>query len=156
MKTTSGIRLTEFHPEDLDDVMQIEQTLFTLPWSRQSYEELSSLDALHIVVAKKADDLLAYMVFQEIEDEIELHNIGVRVDKQRQGIGALLMEELLRRARQHQVQHIYLLVRASNLQAIRLYEKYHFKGVGYRRSYYSDNQEDALVMRHSLFETISN
>jgi len=124
MKTTSGIRLTEFHPEDLDDVMQIEQTLFTLPWSRQSYEELSSLDALHIVVAKKADDLLAYMVFQEIEDEIELHNIGVRVDKQRQGIGALLMEELEKRLRAKGCIRIYLLVTRDNPEAIAFYEKY--------------------------------
>ena len=41
---------------------------------------------------------------------------------------------------------ITLEVRQSNRAAQKLYEKLGFKGVGYRRGYYSDNQEDALVM----------
>lgn len=156
MKTSPTIRFTNFHLEDLDDLMQIEQSLFSLPWSRQSYEELFRIDALHIVLAKDGDDLVGYMVFQEIEDEIELHNIGVRQDRQGQGIGSLLMQELMKRANQSHVQQIYLLVRASNLSAIRLYAKFAFKKVGYRRSYYSDNQEDALVMRSSFPSQIKN
>lgn len=146
MKTKTDIYVTEFHLGDLDALMQIEQTLFTLPWSRQSYEELSRIQSLHIRVVKEKDELLAYMVFQEVLDEIELHNIGVRLDKQGQGLGGLLMEELLARAEQNHVKQIYLLVRVSNFKAIRLYEKYHFKKGGHRKAYYSDNQEDALVM----------
>ena len=37
-------------------------------------------------------------------------------------------------------------VRASNTVAQNLYRKYTFKEMGVRRSYYSDNGEDALVM----------
>jgi hypothetical protein len=37
-------------------------------------------------------------------------------------------------------------VRLSNLGARRLYEKYGFRPVGIRPRYYSDNQEDALIM----------
>ena len=37
-------------------------------------------------------------------------------------------------------------MRLSNLPARRLYEKYGFRPVGLRPSYYSDNGEDALIM----------
>jgi ribosomal-protein-alanine N-acetyltransferase len=37
-------------------------------------------------------------------------------------------------------------VRASNLPAQRLYEKYGFRPAGIRRRYYSDNNEDAIIM----------
>ncbi len=37
-------------------------------------------------------------------------------------------------------------MRASNLPAQRLYEKYGFRPAGIRRRYYSDNNEDAIIM----------
>ena len=37
-------------------------------------------------------------------------------------------------------------MRASNLAAQKLYEKYGFRRAGVRRRYYSDNNEDALIM----------
>ena len=37
-------------------------------------------------------------------------------------------------------------VRVSNAPAIRLYERFGFMSAGVRRRYYSDNQEDALIM----------
>ena len=37
-------------------------------------------------------------------------------------------------------------VRPSNDVAVRLYEKFGFKVIGRRRGYYTDNNEDAIVM----------
>ena len=37
-------------------------------------------------------------------------------------------------------------MRASNLAAQKLYEKYGFRPAGIRRRYYSDNNEDAIIM----------
>jgi ribosomal-protein-alanine N-acetyltransferase len=45
---------------------------------------------------------------------------------------------------------VLLEVRRSNAAAISLYERYGFTGVGVRQRYYSDNGEDALVMRAQL------
>jgi len=52
------------------------------------------------------------------------------------------------------IQRAYLLgsrwltleVRPSNEVAVRLYEKFGFKVIGRRRGYYTDNNEDAIVM----------
>ena len=42
--------------------------------------------------------------------------------------------------------YITLEVRKSNARAIGLYEKFGFKSLGYRKKYYQDNNEDALIM----------
>ena len=44
------------------------------------------------------------------------------------------------------IKYITLEVRASNVPAIKLYEKYGFKSLGVRKGYYQDNGEDALIM----------
>jgi ribosomal-protein-alanine N-acetyltransferase len=41
---------------------------------------------------------------------------------------------------------VTLEVRVSNKTAQNLYHKYGFREAGLRRGYYSDNQEDALIM----------
>jgi hypothetical protein len=64
----------------------------------------------------------------------------------RQGIGERLILALLDLARTRGAHEATLEVRPSNIPARRLYEKYGFKVVGVRPRYYSDDNEDALIM----------
>ena len=59
---------------------------------------------------------------------------------------ATLLLGLIDRAQQIGARWLTLEVRVSNKVAQNLYEKYTFKEMGLRRRYYSDNNEDALVM----------
>mgnify|MGYP000333053640 CR=1 FL=1 len=60
------------------------------------------------------------------------------------------MERMLQRlfeiADEMGAEWLTLEVRVSNIGAQRLYEKYGFRRAGVRRRYYSDNNEDALIM----------
>ena len=56
------------------------------------------------------------------------------------------MLTLLDLARSRRAREATLEVRLSNLAARRLYEKYGFRPAGIRRRYYSDNNEDAIIM----------
>jgi hypothetical protein len=70
----------------------------------------------------------------------------------RQGIGERLLLALLDLAAARGAHEATLEVRPSNLPARRLYEKYGFKVVGVRPRYYSDNNEDALIMTTDALE----
>lgn len=140
------INIVRFEPDDLDQMMAIEVRAFTAPWSRQSYEDLSYLDSVHIWVAKKDEEVVGYMLYQFWGDELELHNVTVKPELQRQGIGAMLMEHMLTQAGSIGIRRIYLLVRQTNEPALSLYKKYGFAVVGMRRKYYHDNGENALLM----------
>ena len=56
------------------------------------------------------------------------------------------MDELILKAYENKIHELTLEVRASNIEAIALYEKYGFQILGIRRNYYTDNNEDALIM----------
>ncbi|MBN1282821.1 MAG: ribosomal protein S18-alanine N-acetyltransferase [Proteobacteria bacterium] len=136
-----------YEPGDLDDLMEIELASFTLPWSRRSYEELWPLDSIDIWIAKMGAETVGYYLIQRIGDEAELHTFAVKPDRRRQGIGSMLMEHMLAKARDMGTRFIYLQVRPSNAPARALYDRLGFRQVGVRRRYYRDNDEDAMVLR---------
>ena len=144
--TDEPIVIVRFEPDDLDQMMAIEVRAFTAPWSRQTYEDLVTLDSIHIWVAKQGDEVVGYMLYQFWADELELHNITTKPEREREGIGTMLMEHMLTQAGLIGIRRIYLLVRPSNEAARALYGKYGFTVVGVRHKYYRDNAENALLM----------
>jgi ribosomal-protein-alanine N-acetyltransferase len=78
--------------------------------------------------------------------EAHISNIAVHPEFRRQGIGSLLLTAMIEGAAKLGADYMTLEVRVSNRGAQLLYEKYGFKAVGRRLRYYSDNQEDALIM----------
>ncbi|MBI3953236.1 MAG: ribosomal protein S18-alanine N-acetyltransferase [Chloroflexi bacterium] len=79
-------------------------------------------------------------------DEAHITTIAVRQQYRRQGLGELLLIAALELAQERQARVATLEVRASNLSAQALYDKYGFAQVGVRPKYYTDNNEDAFIM----------
>jgi [ribosomal protein S18]-alanine N-acetyltransferase len=90
--------------------------------------------------------IVGYAGLWLMTDEAHITTIAVDPNVQGFGIGELLLLGLIDRAQQIGARWLTLEVRVSNKVAQRLYEKYTFKEMGLRRRYYSDNNEDALVM----------
>ena len=78
--------------------------------------------------------------------EAHVTTIGVRASEQRRGYGTALFAALVLRAYEMGARWVTLEVRASNLHAMQLYERFGFKEIGRRRGYYTDNGEDAVIM----------
>lgn len=72
--------------------------------------------------------------------------IAVRADERRQSIGEVLLLAALEAAREAGQDVVTLEYRLSNRPARALYDKYGFRQMGVRARYYSDNQEDAVLM----------
>ncbi|MCC7366888.1 MAG: ribosomal protein S18-alanine N-acetyltransferase [Chloroflexi bacterium] len=90
--------------------------------------------------------IVGYAGLWLMTDEAHITTIAVDPDFQGNGLGELLLVSLIDCAKQIGARWLTLEVRVSNDVAQRLYEKYTFKEMGLRRRYYSDNNEDALVM----------
>jgi [ribosomal protein S18]-alanine N-acetyltransferase len=63
------------------------------------------------------------------------------------GLGARLLADLLRHATAFECEEVFLEVRVDNTRAQKLYERFGFEPVGFRRGYYQPGNVDALVMR---------
>ncbi len=79
-------------------------------------------------------------------DEAHITTIATHPDFRRKGLGELLLVSLIDIAYEIGARWVTLEVRISNYPAQNLYRKYGFREAGVRRRYYSDNQEDALIM----------
>ena len=90
--------------------------------------------------------IVGYAGLWLMTDEAHITTIAIDPDFQGNGLGELLLVALIDRAHAIGARWLTLEVRVSNMVAQRLYEKYTFKEMGIRRRYYSDNNEDALVM----------
>jgi ribosomal-protein-alanine N-acetyltransferase len=143
----AALKIRKMVEPDIDEVMSIERDLFSMPWSRASFLfEVSDNRHSYAVVGLRNGTLIGYAMAWFLSNEIHIGNIAVARSEQGAGAGKQLLEHLLGEACQRQVGIATLEVRVSNARAIGLYRRYGFKGIALRRSYYSDNDEDALVM----------
>jgi ribosomal-protein-alanine N-acetyltransferase len=79
-------------------------------------------------------------------DEAHITTIAIHPDYRGRGLGELELASLIDIAIQIGAKWVTLEVRVSNYVAQNLYRKYGFREAGMRQRYYSDNQEDALIM----------
>jgi [ribosomal protein S18]-alanine N-acetyltransferase len=79
-------------------------------------------------------------------DEAHITTIGVEPDQRGRGLGELLLLCMFDEAVERRANWLTLEVRVTNAAAQALYRKYGFTAHGTRKHYYSDNNEDALIM----------
>ncbi|MDQ3700362.1 MAG: ribosomal protein S18-alanine N-acetyltransferase [Chloroflexota bacterium] len=79
-------------------------------------------------------------------DEAHVTSVAVHPDFRRRGIGELVMLSLFDMAVGLSARWMTLEVRVSNTGARTLYEKLGYRQAGIRPRYYTDNNEDAVVM----------
>ena len=90
--------------------------------------------------------IFAYAGLWLMVDEAHITTIAVRPDYRGHGLGELVLCGLVDTAIEIGARIMTLEVRISNTVAQNLYLKYGFRQSGLRRRYYSDNNEDALIM----------
>nr|WP_039238109.1 ribosomal protein S18-alanine N-acetyltransferase [Bacillus thermotolerans] len=132
---------------DVDKVYEIEHKSFTAPWTKESFvQEMTSNHFAIYHVAEWQGKVVGYCGMWLVLDESQITNIAVLPEYRGQGFGEKLLVYVMEAARKNGASVMSLEVRVSNLAAQHLYKKLGFQTGGIRKNYYSDNQEDALVM----------
>ena len=151
MPRWSIVTLDESH---IDGIIAIENISFQQPWQRISFlDELTCRDALDVVVLDSLGGrILAYACLRLTLDEIHLLKIAVAPRWRRRGIATWLLDYCFGFAQRRNARKVYLEVRRSNGSAINLYSKIGFQIIDTRPKYYTDTNEDALIMMKSLKE----
>ena len=131
---------------DVDGMHAIEEATFATPWSRKSIEAELTNGCARYLVARAEGEVVGYAGMWLVIDEAHITNVAVRADMRGQGLGRQLMGRLIQLAADSGMIWMTLEVRRSNKVAQNLYRSFGFIDVGYRKRYYEDNQEDALLM----------
>ena len=137
--------------EDIEEVLEIEKLSFKTPWSRESFiAEMEKNDLAQYIVVKLDGKVIGYAGMWFILDEAHITNIAIHPNYRDRGIGDKLIKKIIEIVKENDLESITLEVRDSNHQAIYLYEKNGFTKEGLRRGYYSDTNDDALIMWKKL------
>ncbi|WP_026894475.1 ribosomal protein S18-alanine N-acetyltransferase [Clostridiisalibacter paucivorans] len=132
---------------DIDQVLEIEKECFSIPWSKESFiTEVEKNILAEYIVVEIANKVVGYGGIWLIMDEGHITNIGVSKSHRGYRVGSIILEKIIDICKEKGIPRITLEVREHNYVAQGLYEKYDFKVFGIRPNYYSDNNENALIM----------
>ena len=132
---------------DVDGVMAVEKDSFSTPWSRSAFEEELAQNRLaRYIVAEEDGQVVGYAGMWLVINEAHVTNVAVSGSRRGEGIGRLLMEALMKLARDEGMESMTLEVRVSNEAAKALYYQLGFVSAGIRKNYYSETKEDALIL----------
>ncbi len=149
------MKIIEADIGNIEEILAIENSSFTCPWSRKSFEDAFCSDNITIYTVTDEDGcVIAFSCLLIIEYEAEILNIAVCEKFRNNGVGKLLADHMINVCVQRDVDDIFLEVRNSNTSARRLYEKCGFVRIGSRKNYYINPTEDAILMKLSLGKMI--
>jgi ribosomal-protein-alanine N-acetyltransferase len=133
---------------DLDAIVALEAQAFTNPWPRETLVwELTNSDVTRIYLLRgDAGAVVAFCVCWVVFDELHINTLAVAPDERRKGLATLLLRRVLAEASKEGARKATLEVRASNTAALALYERLGFRVTATRARYYTNPDEDALIL----------
>lgn len=142
------MKIQPMQAEHVQGIHRIEEKCFAMPWSERSilHDLTENPVARWLVMTDEQERVIAYAGMWLVMDEGHVCNIAVDPDCRGKGFGKKITESLVALAKEEGMRLMTLEVRRSNAVAQALYHQIGFKDVGYRKRYYEDNKEDALIM----------
>ncbi|MFH7599037.1 ribosomal protein S18-alanine N-acetyltransferase [Streptomyces racemochromogenes] len=147
--------LREMRWWDIAPVLELEHELFPedawsagMFWSELAHARGPHASRRYVVAEDPASGrIVGYAGLAASGDLGDVQTIAAAKDQWGTGLGARLLTELLRAATAFECAEVLLEVRVDNTRAQRLYERFGFEPIGFRRGYYQPGNVDALVMR---------
>ena len=152
----SNIHIAPGTAADLPAVMRVMEDSFDPAygegWTGPQCAGLLPMTGVWLNLAHDAENIVGFALSRLVTSEAELLLLAVRRDRQKHGIGQLLLNRFIEDARGRGARQLHLEVRDGN-PAVRLYRRAGFSPVGRRRNYYSGRDGelfDALTLARTL------
>ena len=150
MERAGGILIRAIEARDVDPILTVQSLCPEIAqWTGWDYARVAHGEMAGWV-AEENDAIAGFLVARRIASDLEILNVAVRPEARRRGVGTALLQQAFAWGRTFGAEKSLLEVRASNLAALRFYEKHGFEAVGRRKQYYAAPIEDALVLTASL------
>jgi [ribosomal protein S18]-alanine N-acetyltransferase len=132
---------------DVDQVMEVERVSFTTPWTTDIfYQEIVDNQYAYYYVIEWNGRIVGYVGTWVVLEDAQVTNIAIMPELRGNKLGEKLFQYMLLQIKLIGATRLSLEVRESNIPAQKLYRKFGLVPGGIRKNYYTDNQEDAIVM----------
>jgi ribosomal-protein-alanine N-acetyltransferase len=146
---TMTVRIRKAVYSDIEKIGEIESGGNGL-WNTMQFLEELKLSFSTIMVLEEKGEVAGFVVCWRVADHVQLNNIGIKRELQRQGLGTLLLRHIMDNVfpKGSPAVKIILEVSSSNMAAFQFYRKNGFVETGRRKNYYKDG--DAILMERPI------
>ena len=131
---------------DIPALLEIENECFHKPWGEKDLiYEINDNPVSVVNVLEENNVIVGFISYWITFDSATIAQIAIRKNHQGRGLAKELMQDMVDDCYAKRVINITLEVRASNIKAINLYNKFGFKQIVIKPHYY-ENGEDAIYM----------
>ncbi|MDD4310946.1 MAG: ribosomal protein S18-alanine N-acetyltransferase [Eubacteriales bacterium] len=132
--------------KDVNRVHEIECTCFRSPWSKLALAGELRNEVAHYLVMESDGVICGYGGMWLLFEEAHVTNVAIMPEYRGKGCGKRLMLAMMRHAVKQGAEKMTLEVREGNMVAQHLYARLGFEQNGFRKGYYSDTGEGALIL----------
>lgn len=143
-----NIKIEVMTLDDLESIKDILASDFDKFWNYNVFKSELQNENSKYLVAKLNTEIIGFAGIKIILDEADVMNIVIKKIYRNQGVGTLLLNEIILLCKKFNLNSISLEVNEINSSAIHLYENFGFKKVGNRKNYY--NGYNAILMTKGL------
>ena len=141
---------------DLDAVYNIEVRSFRTPWSKHSLAGELKNRVAHYCVLETENGVVGYCGMWVLFEEAHITNIAILPEYRGKGFGKQLLLASMQVAQSFGAEMMTLEVRETNTVAQRMYDETDFVQQGFRKRYYTDTGEGALLLwNRNIAQTIA-
>lgn len=130
---------------------EIEAAATSYPWTAGNYAD--SMKSGHLFyLLREQETIQGFAIIMLVAGEAEVLNLVISQPYQGQGLGSVLLNEVITSLTHQNCSKLFLEVRKTNLAALSLYKKCLFEQSGLRKNYYQteSGREDAILMEREL------
>ena len=142
----ADIKILPMGENHIKEIANIEKECFSKPWSEKALQEELQNTVANFLVAVKDEKVVGYIGVHIMSEESFIANLAVLEEYRQQGIARTLLQTAQGMSFGMGAKFISLEVRKSNTIAIDLYKSEDFKIAGKRKNFYSNPQEDAVIL----------
>ena len=136
--------------QDIDHLVRIFSNTVPEHWTREGIlAELDNPDAIMLGYFSE-DKLIGFILGTHSFEEGYISNIGVDANYRNQGVGKMLLDEIIKEFVKQGAEYAVLEVRKSNVVAQGFYKSAGFVNIGERKGIYSQPKEDGIIMKKEL------
>ena len=142
------ISIKQISKKEIDLCYELDSNTISL-WSKNQWAEEFKKEGIKVIGLLFENFLIGICVFQIVLDEAQINYFVVKKKFRKKGFGSHLMNYLIQRCKDKNINRLLLEVSQNNQIAEKFYNRFDFSTVGLRRNYYKDGS-DALLKEKNL------
>lgn len=108
------VKIEKMSEKHIAQVAEIEESIFSVPWSQKAFKDSLELDNTAFYVAIEEEGVIGYCGVYKVMNSADITNVAVKKDKRKKGVAKQLLKEAIKDAKSEQIKEIMLEVRESN------------------------------------------